>query len=221
MDFTGNIGALGCEHFPAEYVGTFVPKVETALADFDDSRGKRWADFKEKAAAASKHPDINIEYFAHLLPFAKLNYDHPAGKNSLQILLTCPMGFDNLMLAASGEFLICHKVDDSMPIGDCESGLDLEKLIALNQRYNTAINNRECKNCWIVNFCSVCAATRMARNGFINPTKRECDYFRQRLAYDFSCFVHLSLEHPALLEKIFDYRNDIRKYIGIIDINEF
>ncbi|MEJ2671442.1 MAG: SPASM domain-containing protein [Deltaproteobacteria bacterium] len=221
VDFTRNIGALGCEHFPAEYVGSFVPNVELALADFNDSREKRWADFQEKAAAESKNQDIKIEYFAHLLPFAKLNYDHPAGKNSLQIMLTCPMGFDNLMLAASGEFLICHKVDDSMPIGDCEFGLDFETLIDLNQRYNTAINNNECKNCWIVNFCSVCAATRMARNGFINPTKRECDYFRQRLFYDFSCFVHLALEHPALLQKIFDYRNDISKYIGIIDINEF
>jgi uncharacterized protein len=221
IDFTRNIGALGCEHFPAEYVGTFVTNVESVLADYNGSREKRWADFKKKAAAESKNQDIKIEYFANLLPFAKLNYDHPAGKNSLQILLTCPMGFDNLMLSASGEFLICHKVDDSMPIGDCKSGLDFEKLIDLNQRYNAAINNNECKNCWIVNFCSVCAATRMTRDRFINPTKKECDYFRQRLAYDFSCFIHLSLEHPLLLEKIFAYRNDIRKFIGIIDINEF
>jgi uncharacterized protein len=221
VDFTSNIGVLGCEHFPAEYVGTFVPNVEAVLADYNNSRENRLADFKEKASAESKNQDIKIEYFANLLPFAKLNYDHPAGKNSLQILLTCPMGFDNLMLSANGEFLICHKVDDGMPVGDCESGLDFERLIELNQRYNLAINNNECKNCWIVNFCSVCAATRMARDRFINPTKQECDYFRLRLAYDFSCFIHLSLEYPVLLQRIFAYRNDIRKFIGIIDINEF
>lgn len=221
VDYTSNIGALGCEHFPAEYVGTFVTNVESVFADYSNSHEKRFADFKEKAAAESKNQDVKIEYFANLLPFARLNFDHPAGKNSLRIFLTCPMGFDNLMLSANGEFLICHKVDDSMPIGDCESGLDFERLIDLNQRYNSAINNNECKNCWIVNFCSVCAATRMSRNGFVNPTKKECDYFRLRLSYDFSCFVHLSLEHPVLLEKIFAYRNDIRNFIGIIDINEF
>ena len=221
IDFTRNIGALGCEHFPAEYVGTFVPHVQAVVADYVDSREKRWADFKKKAAAEAENQDITIEYFANLFPFARLNYDHPAGGNSLQILLTCPMGFDNLMLSATGKFLICHKVDDGMPIGDCESGLDFEKLMDLNQHYNLAVNNSECKNCWIVNFCSVCAATRMARDRFINPTKQECDYFRLRLSYDFSCFIHLSLEHPALLKKIFAYRNDVRNFIGIIDINEF
>lgn len=221
INFTRNIGALGCQHFPAEYVGTFVSNLEAAVADYQNTREKRWAAFKKQASAEAENQDINIEDFANLFPFAKLNYDHPAGNNSLQILLTCPMGFDNLMLSAKGEFLICHKVDDSMPIGDCKSGLDFERLIDLNQRYNSAINNNECKNCWIVNFCSVCAATRMAGDRFINPAKEECDYFRLRLAYDFSCFIHLSLEHPALLEKIFAYRNDKRNFIGIIDINEF
>jgi hypothetical protein len=61
----------------------------------------------------------------------------------------------------------------------------------------------------------------MARDRFINPTKQECDYFRLRLAHDFSCFIHLSLEHPVLLQKIFAYRNDKRNFTGIIDINEF
>jgi uncharacterized protein len=221
IDFTRNIGALDCQHFQAEYVGTFVTNVESVLADYNNSQEKRLADFKKKASAESENQDIKIEYFANLLPFAKLNYDHPAGENLLQILLTCPMGFDNLMLSANGKFLICHKVDDSMPIGDCESGLDFERLIELNQRYNLAINNNECRNCWIVNFCIVCAATRMAGDRFINPTKKECDYFRLRLAYDFACFIHLSLEYPVLLQKIFAYRNDKRNFIGVIDINEF
>jgi uncharacterized protein len=221
VDFTSNIGALGCQYFSAEYVGTFVNNVESALTEFDNSWEKRLADFQEKAAAAAKSQDLQIEHFANLLPFAKLNYDHPAGENALKILITCPMGFDNLMLSAKGEFLICHKVDDSMPIGDCESGLDFERLIDLNQRYNAAINNEECKNCWIVNFCCVCAATRMAGNRFINPTKKECDYFRRLISFDFTCFAHLSLKHPLLLEKIFAYRNDRRNFIGIIDINDF
>ena len=124
------------------------------------------------------------------------------------------------MVSANGDFLICHKVDDCMPIGHCDSGLDFEKLIDLNQRYNSAINNNECKSCWNVNFCSVCAASRMAQNHFINPTKKECDFFRLHATYNFLCFIHLSLEHPDLLEKIFDYRNNRKCFIEVIDINE-
>ncbi|MBP2641090.1 MAG: Arylsulfatase regulator (Fe-S oxidoreductase) [Firmicutes bacterium] len=220
-DFTRNIGALLCQHFPAEYTGTFVANSQETVYDYRNSMNKRLANFKKKAFEAAQDQSIKIEDFANLFSFAKLNYDHPAGKDALQILLTCPMGFDNLMLAANGDFLICHKVDGSMPIGDCDSGLDYEKLIDLNQQYNQSINNDECKNCWNVNFCSVCAASRMADHHFFNPAKQECDLFRLRTTYDFLCFIHFSLEHPDLLKKIFAHRNDPEKYIGIIDINDF
>jgi uncharacterized protein len=221
VDFTRRIGAMRCQHFPAEYVGTFVPNSDSALDDYAHSLEKRLLDFKKKALAESRNNRIKMEHFANLFPFAKLNYDSPAGKNALQILLTCPMGFDNLMVSANGDFLICHKVDDCMPIGDCDSGLDFGKLIDLNHRYNSAINNDDCKNCWNVNFCSVCAASRMAQDHFNNPTKKECDLFRLRATYNFLCFIHLSLEHPGLLEDIFDYRNNKNHFIGVIDINEF
>jgi uncharacterized protein len=221
VNFTRTIGASRCQHFPAEYVGAFVTNAASAVDDYHVSFQDRLMNFKKKVSAESKNDDIQMERFANLFPFAKLNYDQPVGRNSLHISLTCPMGFDNLMVTANGDFLICHKVDDGMPIGDCDSGLDFEKLIDLNQRYNSAINNAECKNCWNVNFCSVCAASRMSRDHFVNPTKKECDLFRLRAMYDFLCFIHLSLEHPDLLSKIFEYRNNRRHFITVIDINEF
>ena len=221
VEFTSNVGASGCDHSPAEYVGAFVANPETAVADFANSMEKRLAAFKEKASAASGDGEGKMGRFANLFPYANLNVDHPAGSNSLNISVACPMGFDNLMLSAKGEYVICHKVDDSMPIGDCEAGLNFDKLVELNYRYNLSINNEECKKCWIVNFCRVCAAPRMAGGRFINPTEKECDYFRLHTAYDFSCFIHLSLEHPDLLEKIFEYKNDKKSFVGIIDINEF
>ncbi|MGZ3996908.1 MAG: radical SAM protein [Flavisolibacter sp.] len=221
VDFTRNIGVMRCQHFPAEYVGTFVPNLDSALDDYKNSLKNRVMDFQKTAFAESKNQHIKMEKFGNLFPFAKLNYDHPVGRNALQILLTCPMGFDNLMVSANGDFLICHKVDDCMPIGDCDSGLDFEKLVDLNQRYNSAINNDECKRCWNVNFCSVCAASRMAQDHFNNPTRKECDFFRLRATYNFLCFIHISIEHPDLLEEIFDYRNNKNYFVGVIDINEF
>jgi len=162
-----------------------------------------------------------MSLFSGLFSFSSLNVDRPSGKSSLSISVTCPMGFDNLMVAANGDLLICHKSDGNMPIGNCVSGLDLEKLIDLNEKYNSAINNRECKSCWAVNFCKICAAARMSPDGFVNPTRRECDFFRLATEFRFACYLHLSEEHPGLLQKITDFRNDPKHFIGVIDKNEF
>jgi hypothetical protein len=61
----------------------------------------------------------------------------------------------------------------------------------------------------------------MVDNGFVNPTGKECDFFRLRATYNFLCFIHLSREQPDFLERIFAYRNDRKRFIGIIDKNDF
>lgn len=220
VEFNRNIGASSCQHFQAEYSGAFVADPDRASRPYRTSIDNHLAEFKEKVLVEGSNPEANMDAFSHLFPFAGLNYDHPAGKNSLQMLITCPMGFDNLMVTAGGDFLICHKVNDSMPVGHCDSGLDQEKLIEINRRYNAAIN-MACRSCWNVHFCSVCAASRMVDNDFVNPTEQECDFFRLRATYNFLCFIHLSREQPDFLERIFAYRNDRKRFIGIIDKNDF
>ena len=219
--FVHSLDALNYEEFRAEYVGMFVPDVECTLAQYKDRETERYLDFQSKALAESEFPDPHVERFASLFSFATINFDHPVAPSALRCYLTCPMGFDNLMLSAGGDFLICHKVDDSMPIGRCETGLDYDRLADVYDRYSSAINNPECKSCWAMHFCGVCAATRMAGGRFVNPHPRECDYFRTRMAYEFSCFAYLAAELPTLWDKIWTYRHDKGKYIGIVDVNEF
>lgn len=219
--FTQQLGVQKCNHFPADYTGVFVPNLSREEKFYQHAFDTDLADYKAMVRSVEKDPDSEMDRFANIFPFAKVSYDHPVGKNSLQIMLTCPMGFDNLMLAANGDYLICHKVGGQMPIGHCATGLDMEKLMAFYAQYNTAINNPACRNCWNVRFCDVCAAARLERDRFINPQKAECDLLRLRTAYAFACFSHLSLEHPVLLEKIFAYRSNPQSYIGVIDINDF
>ncbi|HCR38488.1 MAG TPA: hypothetical protein DIV80_03285 [Synergistaceae bacterium] len=220
-EFNRSLGVSRCEHFPAQYTGVFVTDVEAAIKSYKNSFQESLQNFRARAREESKKQDIDMDLFSGLFAFSNLNVDHPSGKNSMNISITCPMGFDNLMVAANGDFLICHKSDGNMPIGNCDSGLDLEKLIDLNEKYNSSINNRECKNCWAVNFCRICAAARMSPDGFVNPTRRECDFFRLATEFRFACFLSLSEEHPDLLQKITDYRNDPKHYVGVIDKNEF
>ena len=220
-DFNHSLGAFRCEHFPAQYTGVFVSDPEAAIKNYRDSFQDSLSNFKERAREESKNPDIDMDLFSGLFAFSSLNVDRPSGKSSLNMSITCPMGFDNLMVAANGDLLICHKSDGSMPIGNCSSGLDIEKLIDLNEKYNSAINNRECKSCWAVHFCKICAAARMSPDGFVNPTRKECDFFRLATEFRFACYLHLSEEHPDLLQKITDHRNDPKHFIGVIDKNEF
>lgn len=221
-DFINQQGALLCNHFPAEYTGIFVANLAEKREFYQTAFNTNLATYK---AMVTKLKDQDLDAvsdaFANIFPFAKLKVDHPAGTNSLNLLLSCPMGFDNLMLAANGDYLICHKVGGQMPIGHCATGLDSEKLITLYQQYNEAINNSDCMRCWNVQFCDVCAASRMEQGNFINPSVAECDVLRMQTAYAFACFVHLSLQYPDLLENIFNFRNDPQKFLGVVDLNEF
>jgi uncharacterized protein len=220
-EFVQGLGALTYNEYRAEYVGAFVPDAEAALTRREQDASERYAAFQKKALTEAASPDPHAERFDALFPFATINFDRPSASNNLHRSLTCPMGYDNLMLSAGGTFVICHKVDDSMPIGRCETGLDLDQLADLYRRYNAAINNSECRNCWIVNFCGLCAAARMAGGRFVNPSRSECDYFRAGAAFDLSCFAYVAAELPDLWNKIWTHRHDPDKYIGVVDVGAF
>jgi len=215
--FVQTLDALSSNEYRAEHVGTFVPDAEAALARHQREADELFAAFQDKAQTEADSLEPHAGRFNALFPFATINFDRPSASNSLRRSLTCPMGQDNLMLSAGGDFVICHKVDDSMPIGRGETGVDLDRLAELHRRYNAAINNPECRNCWAVNFCSLCAATRMAGHGFINPSRQECDYIRARTFFDFLCFAYVAAELPDLWDRISAYRHNPDQYIGIID----
>ena len=221
VDFTAKLGTLACQHFSVDYDGTFIYDIKAESNYYEKELSTDLANFEKMVTAVKDDPASHMNNFANIFPFAKLHTNHPVGKDCLNIMLTCPMGFDNLMLAANGDYLICHKVSDTLPIGNCETGLDFQKLLDFYQKYNSVINNAACLSCWNVNFCTICAAARLDGEHFINPSKQECDCFRLRTEYDFNCFIQLARKHPDLLTKIFAYRNDRKNYIGVVDINEF
>jgi len=125
------------------------------------------------------------------------------------------------MAAANGDYLICHKVSGNLPIGHCSTGLDYGKLTDLNMKYSRVVNSGECRNCWAVHFCRICAAARMSGNGFLNPSRKECDALRLDAAFRFACFLKLSRTHPEILARVIQHKRNPEQYVGVIDINEF
>ena len=219
--FNRGIGAFQSRHFPVQYTGVFVPDheemVRRGLAEFDENLGR----FAAIAEAQAGRDEIDMECFAGLLQFAGLVIDTPSGSDFLNLSLTCPMGFDNLMAAANGDYLICHKVSGNLPIGHSSTGLDFGKLTELNMKYSGAVNSGECRSCWAVHFCRICAAARMNGKGFINPSRKECDALRLDAAFRFACFLNLSRTHPEILARVIQHKRNPEQCIGVIDINEF
>lgn len=221
IQFNASLGAFRSERFEVEYKGVFADSPEATLEHLRATGAQRLESFKVKAREADGKEEVDFGNFSGLFPFSQLQYDHPSGSQSLRLLLTCPMGFDNLMVAANGDYLVCHKVDGSMPIGNCRSGLDMDRIAEVYCHYNATINATGCGSCWAVRFCNVCAATRMDNGRFLTPTPAECDCMREEIAFRFRCFIHLSREHPQLLERIFAYTRDPHRYVGVIDLNVF
>ncbi len=219
--FNRSLGAFQSRHFPVQHTSVFVPHPEEMLRKGQDDFDENLRRFAEIADLQAGRNEIDMDHFAGLMQFANVVFDHPSGNNSLKIALTCPMGFDNLMEAANGDYLICHKVSGNMPIGHCSTGLDFTKLAGLNMKYAETVNSGDCRSCWAVHFCRICAAARMYKNGFINPSRQECDVLRLDTAFRFVCFLYLAREHPDLLSKIFEHKRDPEHYVGVIDINDF
>ena len=218
--FLQNLEAFSFEHFSADYRGIFVKNANDTLNFFEKNFQKNLIIEKKKINSISNF-DSKKGDFLYTFDYIDIYTDNPNGKNTLDILMTCPMAYDNLMAGANGDFYICHKTDGSMPIGNCKSGVNFNKIVDLFQNYNEVVNNDACKSCWNIHFCKVCAATRMISNRFINPTFTECEFKRLSSAFNFELFIYLYLNYLQYYQALVEFKNDKKSNIGIIDINHF
>lgn len=69
----------------------------------------------------------------------------------------CIPGVNRLFIDVDGEFYPCEKVveDDTLSIGNIKTGFDLDKII--NLMSIGKLTEDECKSCWAVHFCEICA----------------------------------------------------------------
>jgi len=84
---------------------------------------------------------------------------HPGGP--------CLAGVDRLFVTVDGTFYPCERVSetsDTMNIGNVYEGISLEKANAINNIGTTTAE--ECKKCWAIFHCKMCAAFSDDLNGF-------------------------------------------------------
>jgi uncharacterized protein len=64
-----------------------------------------------------------------------------------------------------GTFHICERINESFPIGDCESGLDFKRIQYVINLYDDQVT-QHCSSCLVQRFCSVCFAQACVQDDF-------------------------------------------------------
>lgn len=84
-------------------------------------------------------------------PYHRKGTCHPNGP--------CIAGYNRLFVTVEGKFYPCERVSETNEaycIGDIKSGIITQKVLNL---LNTGkLTEKECKNCWALNLCNICAA---------------------------------------------------------------
>lgn len=96
----------------------------------------------------------------------------------------CIPGVQRLFLNVNGEFFPCERVNEEsyvMNIGNIDDGFDIEKVRSILNIGK--ISEEECKTCWAIRFCGLCAAaadnvtefSSKKKAGYCNNTKNSIE----------------------------------------------
>lgn len=217
-NFTEKLGVKSVVRNNAGFKGVFIPKYILNKKNSNESL----SDFAEKVKSLSWDTTNLVvkDIIVDLLDFDNINFDLPQGSNYLNISITCPLTFDNIMVASDGKFHICHKTDCSYPLGDVFTGVNMQELEYMYASYNNTINNDNCKNCWMIRFCKFCAADRMNDKNFVNPIVEECSYLKMDCERRFQKFIELQNNNENIWNELIKYRIYSEDYRSIVDINK-
>lgn len=118
----------------------------------------------------------------------------------------CTPGVRRLFVDCDGRYHMCERINGTIPIGDVERGLDHERITRLVDEYR-AISEKECCDCWLVRFCSICFAACVADGKFDAEQKRtQCERARRGFHRSLVDYCEIAEINPAA----FQYMDDIQ-----------
>ncbi len=149
-----------------------------------------------------------------------LKTDAPSYGDTANMLPTCPVGTDNIMVDVEGYLHVCHKTDGSFKLGNVEEGLAPESLHAFYRELAEQTNDSGCRRCWAFRKCGLCSAAKLKGGKFVNPTDPECEYIRKSAEISFESLGRIYRSNPDFLNQLKAYVDDPSSYKGIVDINK-
>lgn len=218
------LDGLGCviQYLPQSPYNCFIanPEAKTEQRKLSE---KMWID--DKLAFIEKYKDTDLDHcvgqLGSLFYVDSILTESPMSPEFKNIFISCPMGYDNIMIGVNGEMHICHKTDGSMPFGNIRTGIDVQKMKDLYKKFIDATNKIECRSCWAFRFCPLCGAARMKNGSFHNPTEKECDFYKQDASSNINLLIAVNKKYPDLIEKIMKYKENLKNYKSIVDYNVF
>ena len=105
----------------------------------------------------------------------------------------CLPGYSRLFVTTNGSFIPCEKISEKnnfANIGNIFEGYNYETIYSL-LNIGQVIQD-ECKNCWCIRFCKICAAKFLSYNkdGYSNYMKEKvCDYYKKKTVSSFKNYI--------------------------------
>jgi len=115
----------------------------------------------------------------------------------------CVPGAHRTFVTPEGKLYMCERIGETVPIGDLESGYDIDAIDQALQRY-IAISEDDCRNCWAVRFCGACFIAGLKGSEFCGVSKqRFCSGQRQDLLASLKQYSELVAANPRTLNDVF------------------
>lgn len=117
----------------------------------------------------------------------------------------CTPGIRRLYVDCDGRFHMCERINPTLPIGDVDGGFDFGRIAEIIDEYR-GISEQDCRDCWLVRFCSVCFARAVVEGGFTLESKRQqCHSVKEAFKKDLVDYCEIAEINPAA----FNYMEDI------------
>lgn len=113
-----------------------------------------------------------IRSHIHQRPLERLSTTPPPGG-------ICIPGCQRLFCTSSGDFTLCERINDTLTIGNVDSGIDVDRVWEIVSRY-AEISSPDCTSCWALRFCGLCFLELYDHDFNLERKRRYCDLERDR-----------------------------------------
>jgi len=115
----------------------------------------------------------------------------------------CVPGARRLFVDCDGRFHMCERVNRTIPIGTVDTGLDMDAVEALWEKYS-ATARKECLGCWAFQYCPRCFVT--VSDGDFPIDSSACNLTRQTVSKDMEDYCRIAEINPFA----FEFMRDIK-----------
>jgi uncharacterized protein len=123
-------------------------------------------------------------------------YEHPNG--------VCVPGLRRVLVSVDGNFHICEKINESLPIGNVEDGLDMKQIELIMDEFVKKSSPR-CRECWAIRLCSLCFIHAATDQLDFEKKENHCKVHKQVLLHNMKLYCRVLDTNPNAL----DYMHDI------------